>query len=58
VRCGNQAPSKSGGFAIFAAIRRASSLLIWFAACVNSFIKAEHVFDGIQNGRVGVFVAI
>jgi len=23
-----------------------------------SFFQAEHVFDGIQNGRVGVFVAI
>jgi hypothetical protein len=34
---------------MFAAIRRASSLLIWFAACVNSFIKAEHVFDGIRR---------
>ena len=25
---------------------------------VLSFVQAEHVFDGIQNGRVGVAVAI
>ena len=23
----------------------------------GSFVKAEHVLDGIQNGRVGIFVA-
>jgi hypothetical protein len=34
------------------------SMLIIRGRCVNSFVQAEHVFDGIQNGRVGVFVAI
>ena len=44
----------------FTAYRMSMSENVWFenAACVNSFIKAEHVLDGIHDGRFAVLVAV